>query len=213
MVPKKTVARLILYKRFLKQLIDDGVKNTYSHDIATKFGVTATQVRRDLMCVGYHGASRSGYDVKKLYDEILRFFINTEGKDVVLVGVGNLGRALLSYFSGGKSHIRVVAAFDNDEHKVGRVICGCRCYHINELKDFVDKNKIHTVMLCAPATAAQDIAVQLIKSGVKGILNFSPVRLNLSADVYIEDFDITMNLEKVMFFAGSNTGFEEKINV
>ncbi len=201
MTPEKTVERLSLYRRFLKQLKDDGVKNVYSHHLADLSKGTAAQVRRDLMLIGYNGSPQKGYDVAELIKHIDHFLHTDELVNVVLVGVGNIGRALLSYFRSGKSHINIIASFDTDETKTERVINNCECYHISKLSDFVREKNIKVSILTAPASEAQAIANIMVDSGIKGILNFAPVRLKVPQTVFVEDVDITMNIEKVLYFA------------
>lgn len=201
MTPAKTVERLSLYRRFLKQLKDEGVKNVYSHHLADLSRGTSAQVRRDLMLIGYNGSPQKGYDVVELIKHIDHFLHSEELINVVLVGVGNVGRALLSYFRSGKSHINIVASFDTDDSKTDRVINNCSCHHISKLSDFVREKNIKVSILTAPASEAQAIANVMVDSGIKGILNFAPVRLKVPQTVFVEDIDITMNIEKVLYFA------------
>ncbi len=201
MTPEKTVARLSLYRRFLKLAKDEGTSNVYSHQLADMVRGTSAQVRRDLMALGCSGSPQKGYDVNELIKHIDEFFNTSEVVDVILVGIGNIGRALLSYFKSGKSHINIVASFDSDRQKVDRVINNSKCYYIEELSKFVSENNIKTAILCVPASEAQQTADVLMHSGIKGILNFAPVRLKLPANIFVEDVDITMNIEKLVYFS------------
>lgn len=201
MTPEKTVARLSLYRRFLKIAKEDGVDNVYSHQLAEMVRSTPAQVRRDLMILGYNGSPQKGYDVSELIKHIDSFFNTEKIIDVILVGVGNIGRALLSYFRDGKSHIKIIASFDKDETKTGRVINNSRCYTMDDLKNIVAENNVKMAILSVPATDAQSIADILVENGIRGILNFAPTRLKVPADVFVEDVDITMNMEKVIYFS------------
>lgn len=201
MTPEKTVARLSLYRRFLKIAKEDGVDNVYSHQLAEMVRSTPAQVRRDLMILGYNGSPQKGYDVSELIKHIDSFFNTEKIIDVILVGVGNIGKALLSYFRDGKSHIKIIASFDKDETKTGRVINNSRCYTMDDLKNIVVENNVKTAILSVPATDAQSIADILVENGIRGILNFAPTRLKVPADVFVEDVDITMNMEKVIYFS------------
>ncbi|HOW17190.1 MAG TPA: redox-sensing transcriptional repressor Rex [bacterium] len=201
MTPEKTVARLSLYRRFLKIAKEDGVDNVYSHQLAEMVRSTPAQVRRDLMILGYNGSPQKGYDVAELIKHIDTFFNTEKIIDVILVGVGNIGRALLSYFRDGKSHIKIIASFDKDETKAGRVINNSRCYAMDDLKNIVAENNVKTAILSVPATDAQSIADILVENGIRGILNFAPTRLKVPSDVFVEDVDITMNMEKVIYFS------------
>ncbi len=201
MTPEKTLERLILYRRFLKQLKDDGVDNIYSHHLADLSGSTPAQVRRDLMITGYTGSPQKGYDVSELIKHIEKILNTEELINVVLVGIGNLGRALLSYFRSGKSHINIIASFDTDETKTDRIISNCTCLHTSKLAEFVRENKIKVGVLAVPASEAQNIANIMIESGIKGILNFAPIKIKAPQTVFVEDVDLTMNIEKVLYFA------------
>lgn len=201
MTPEKTVARLSLYRRFLKLAKEDGSSNIYSHQLADMVRGTSAQVRRDLMALGCNGSPQKGYDVDELIKHIDDFFNTAEVVNVILVGIGNIGRALLSYFKNGKSHINIIASFDSDRQKVGRVVNNSKCFHVDELSKFISENDIRTAILSVPASEAQPTADVLVHSGIKGILNFAPVRLKLPNNIFVEDVDITMNIEKLVYFS------------
>lgn len=201
MSSQKTVARLSLYRRFLKILVSEEKYSVFSHELGKLSGVTAAQVRRDLMSVGYTGNPSHGYKVIDLLNCIDEFFKSTESANIILVGIGNIGRALLSYFTQGKSSINIIAAFDTDKTKINRVINGCHAYHINEMSNFINEYKVKTAVLAVPAIYAQSTAELLCELGIKGIMNFTPVRVKLNEDIYVEDMDITMHLEKVLYYS------------
>ena len=200
-VPHRTVRRLSLYRRLLNRMYAEGVISVYSHELARMAGGTAAQVRRDIMSVGYAGSPKRGYDVKGLIEHIGSFLDAPEGQRVALVGVGNLGRAILSYFSGRRPRLAIAAAFDNDPAKTNRVIHGCRCYGDGEIQKVVKELGIDVAILTVPAREAQNTADALVEAGVSGILNFAPVPLRVPAGVYAEDIDMTMSLETVAYFA------------
>ena len=197
----RTIGRLSLYRRLLSSLLADGIKNTFSHQLAALAGVTAAQVRRDLMVIGYSGTTKRGYQVQELIGSIAQFLDAPSGQAVALVGVGNLGRAILSYFAGRRPHLSIVAAFDNDPQKTGRVIHGCHCYGLDDLPAVVAREDIHVGVITVPAMAAQAVAEMLVGAGARGLLNFAPVRLRVPHHTFVEDIDMTMSLEKVAFFA------------
>ena len=201
MTSGKTIGRLSLYRRVLYGLLAEGERSIYSHQLASLVGGTPAQVRRDVMAVGYTGSPSRGYDIQELAVGIGNYLDAAEGQGVALVGVGNLGRAILAYFSGRRPRLTIEAAFDNDPAKVGRAIHGCRCYSIKELGRVVREQGIQIGLITVPADAAQIVADRLCESGVRGLVNFAPVRLRLPEHVYVEDIDMTMSLEKVAFFA------------
>ncbi len=201
MISGKTVARLSLYRRILYSLRQEGEQNVFSHKLATMASGTAAQVRRDMMAIGYSGSPTRGYDVDELIKSIARFLDAPEGQHVALVGVGHLGQAILSYFPGRRPKLSIVAAFDADADRMGNSIHGCPCYPMEKLESVVKGLKIEIGILTVPAKAAQEVAERLCGAGVRGLLNFTPVRLQLPEGVDVEDYDITMCLEKVAYFA------------
>ncbi len=200
-IPDRTIERLITYRRLLQKQAVEGVISIYSHDLATLAHVKPVQVRRDLMEIGFSGSPSKGYGVQGLLDYISGILDMPGGTKAALVGAGNLGRALLSYFNGRSSTINVVAAFDVDTNIIGRVIAGCRCYDIQELGARAKEFGITIGIVTVPATQAQSAADALVEAGVTGILNFAPVPLRIRPDVYIVQVDITRALEKVAHFA------------
>jgi len=196
-----TVGRLSLYRRVLNDLIADDVPSVYSHELGKMAGVTAAQVRRDLMVVGYTGSSTRGYDVPALLESIRKFLDAPGGQGIALVGIGKLGRALMSYFAGRRPNLRIVAAFDVDPYKANRVIHGCRCYPMSEMASVVSEKGIRAAVLTVPASEAQTVADALATAGVTGILNFAPARLHMPRHVYVEYIDVTTAMETIAYFA------------
>jgi redox-sensing transcriptional repressor len=154
------------------------------------------------MALGYSGTPNNGYEVSALIDHITRRLYAEEGQRAALVGVGNLGRALLSYFGGGqRTRISLAAAFDVRPEKTGRVIAGCPCYPVEEMIDVVRREGISVGIVAVPVEAAQEAADGLVEAGVMGILNFAPTPVRAPRHVFVEDVDITIKLETVAFFA------------
>jgi len=197
----RTIGRLSLYRRMLNIVKAEGRPYVYSHQIAALCGVTPAQVRRDLMSIGYSGSPNRGYDTSELLWSIEDFLYDPKGQNVALVGVGNLGRAILAYFTGRRPRLSVVAAFDNDPAKHSRVILGCRCYPLDQIEPVVRAQEIRVGILTVPASAAQLVAERLVEAGVCGLLNFAPMALRLPLHVHVEDIDLAMSLEKVAFFS------------
>jgi redox-sensing transcriptional repressor len=201
MISDKTIGRLSLYRRTVDKLLADGRTHVYSHEIASVCGVTSAQVRRDLMPTGYSGSPKKGYSIPGLIQSIGSVLDDPEEQNVALVGVGNLGRAILAYFTGRRPNLSIVAAFDRDPNKVNRVILGCRCYPVEELEAVVTARGIEVGILTVPAAAAQPIAEGLVACGVRGLLNFAPVSLRVPPEVYVEDLDMAISLERAAYFA------------
>lgn len=197
----RTVGRLSLYRRLLSARDDEASKYIYSHELAAMSGGTAVQVRRDLMALGCTGNTAKGYSRAALVRRIGRFLDDPNGVNVALVGIGNLGRAILAFFAGQQIKLTVVAAFDKDPAKAGKVIHGCRCYRMDQLKRIAKQKDIRAGIIAVPVEAGPEAARQLAEAGVTGILNFAPVRLGLEAPVHVQDIDITTALETTAYFA------------
>lgn len=197
----KTIGRLCVYRRQIQRLKDEGKSNVYSHQLATLTGGSAAQVRRDLMAIGYSGTPYHGYRIEELAQSIASFLDDPDGQQVALVGLGNLGRAILAYFDGRRPNLTITAAFDIDPAKVDRVIHGCNCHDIAQLESITSRHKIAVGVICVPAREAQNVAEKLVISGVKAIVNFAPRRLHVPENIHVEDIDMTTALEKAAYFA------------
>lgn len=201
LVPYRTIGRLTLYWRILRDLALEGVTHIYSHDLAARSQVTAAQVRRDLMFVGYSGTPARGYDVAKLRDQIEAFVFPSEEQRAILAGVGNIGRALLSFFYGRRPNLKVVASLETNPDKFGRMIQGCPCYSIDKAADVIHDLGISVGIIAVPDGEAQYVCDIFVGAGIHGILNFARTALRVPPDVYVEDIDLAMALDRVAYFA------------
>jgi redox-sensing transcriptional repressor len=200
-VAEQTVERVSGYRTMLAELRESGATNAYSHEIAKCAGVSAAQVRRDIMTLGYSGSPQHGYGIEALIESIDAFLDAPQGQNVALVGVGNLGRAVGSYFLGRRPKLRLVALFDTDPGKYGRLIGGVRCYAQEQIVETIRGLDIGIAVLSVPASAAQKVAEACVAGGVCGILNFAPVALRVPPGVYVDNLDMARSLEKVAYFA------------
>jgi len=200
-VSRKTVGRLSLYRRLLAAEAGQPSGHVYSHTLADRVGVTASQVRRDFMAIGYGGSTAKGYDVPLLLEHIAAFLDPPEAQNMGLAGVGNLGRALLAFFARRRPTLSVVAAFEKDASKSGRVILGCPCHPIGALPERVPELGITVGIIAVPADEAQTVADAFVNAGVCGLLNFAPIPLSVQSSVCVEDVDLTTLLDTVAFFA------------
>jgi redox-sensing transcriptional repressor len=119
---------------------------------------------------------------------------------VAVIGIGNLGRAVTTYFVGKRSKLNIIATFDVDTTKIDRVISGVKCYPLGRLKEVVASHKISIAIVTVPADSATEVSAQLVEAGIKGILNFTTVPLNVSDGVYLDEYDMITSLEKVAYF-------------
>jgi redox-sensing transcriptional repressor len=203
-LPHKTVERLSQYRRSLLLILSKEKTHVFSHEIAQILHITPVQVRRDLMLIGYSGNLRRGYDIKELIEMIGNIIDTEKGQKVAVIGVGNLGKAFISYFKGKRTKLTIVAAFDINPDKVDRIYDGVPCYNISRIAEVMKKENITIGIITVPAEQAPTIAETLVFSGAKGILNYSPKPLNVSPSVYLEEYDMITSLEKVAFFAKKN---------
>jgi redox-sensing transcriptional repressor len=200
-VPYRTVGRLTLYWRILRDLSGQGPDFMHSHHLASKSGVTAAQVRRDLMILGYTGTPARGYDAKKLREHIEAFIFPATEQRAVIAGVGNIGRALLKFFLGRRPTLRIVASLEANPEKFGRMIHGCPCHSIDNAEDIIRDQGITVGIIAVPDNEAQYIADVFIKAGIRGILNFARTPLHVPLNVYVEYIDLAMSLDRVAYFA------------
>lgn len=199
-LPHKTIERLSQYRRALLICFEKGQTHIYSHEIAKIQHITAVQVRRDLMLIGYSGTLRKGYNVKDLIELIGQIIDDDKGIKVAIVGMGNLGRALINYFVGKRSKLSIVAGFDTNPDKIGNVMSGVPCYSAEEMNEIIARENIQIGIMTVPADFAVDVANNLVNAGIKGILNYTPKPVNVPKDVYLEEYDMITSLEKVAFF-------------
>jgi len=200
-VPYRTVGRLTLYWRILRDLTVEGQTHIYSHDLASRSRVTAAQVRRDLMVVGYSGTPARGYDVEKLLETIEKFVFPMEEQKAIIAGVGNIGRALLKFFLGRRPTLKIVASLEINPEKFGRMIHGCPCHSVENAEKVIRDQGITVGIIAVPDKEAQYVADVFVHAGVRGILNFARTALRVPSGVYVEDIDLAMSMDRVAFFA------------
>jgi redox-sensing transcriptional repressor len=198
-VPKAVVSRLSLYLRELHHLIAAGNATTSSGQLGQQLGFRDAQVRRDLAYFGHFGQPGVGYRCDELVAAIRKILGTDREWRVAMVGVGNLGRALLGYKGFGSQGFRIVAAFDVDLAKTGNKIEGVPVYSLDDLPQQVREQQIELGLVAVPATAAQHAADRLVAAGVSGILNFAPVTLNLPDRVSHVGVDLATELEQLCF--------------
>jgi redox-sensing transcriptional repressor len=209
-LPEKTIERLSVYRRTLLTCLGNGKNYIYSHELANLHNITAVQVRRDIMLIGYSTTLKKGYDVKALVDLIGEILDSQKAINVAVVGIGNLGRAITTYFKGKRSKLQIVAAFDTDPEKVNRVISGVKCYSMNDLKQVITEQNISIAILTVPPDYASPVAENLVNGGVQGILNYTSVPVNVSSDIVIENYDMTTSLEKVAYYVKQKTEVDQQ---
>lgn len=198
-IPEKTIERLSEYRRTLLACHRQGITHIFSHVLAGMHGITAVQVRRDLMLIGFSSDTKKGYDVKVLIDFISRILDSDRPVNVAVIGMGHLGQAITKYFNGKGLNLRITAAFDVDPSKVDSSIDNIPCYHMDRFERVVEEGDISIVIVSSPTKVAPDLVVPIINAGIKGVLNFTSTRLNMPQGIFVENYDITTLLEKVAY--------------
>ena len=199
-IPEATVARLPLYLRSLVDMTDRGMQTISSEGLAEAAGVNSAKVRKDLSYLGSYGTRGVGYDVEYLIYQISRELGLTQDWNCVIVGVGNLGRALANYRGFGERGFRVSALVDIDESKVGKPVDSMVIEDFADLERIVKEREISIGIVATTAGAAQDAADRLVSAGVKSILNFAPTVLQVPDDVSLRKVDLSIELQILSFY-------------
>ena len=199
--PEACVARLSLYVRELTRLGAQRVGFVSSQRLAQQLGLTDAQVRRDLSTFGQFGTSGRGYEVQRLHDR-LTSILGVAGRtwNVALAGVGNLGSALLAYRGFRERGFLFRVAVDAEPQKVGRTIQGLVVAPAHQLTELVKKQEVHIGVIAVPVESAQGVCNQLIAGGVRAIVNFAPVRLEVPSSVWLRSVDLAIELESLAFY-------------
>ncbi len=199
-LPEKTVERLSEYRRTLLRCQKQGITHIFSHVLAGMHGITAVQVRRDLMLIGFSSDTKKGYDVKVLADFISDILDSQQPMNIGVIGMGHLGQAITKYFNSKGLKLKIVAAFDIDPDKVGTTIDDIPCYSMDEFEASVAELDINIVIISCPTSKAEQTVVPIVNAGIKGVLNFTSKPLNFPLGIVVENYDITTLLEKVAYF-------------
>lgn len=197
----RTVGRLSIYRRVLNQLSADGINRLFSRDLATMAGVSASQVRQDLMNVPTNGTPQNGYSVEELTQAVVNCLGTCQAIPVVMLGAGHLGQALLHYFHTTHPHLEMKAVFEINPNMVNKHLHDVPVYDILQLDSRVKSIQAKVAILALPAANAQAVADVLVSAGVCSILNFTPTRLQLPGHVFVENNDIQLSLERVAYYA------------
>jgi redox-sensing transcriptional repressor len=200
-ISSRSIERLCIYRRALLAGGEGLGPTVFSHQVAAACQLTAAQVRRDLMAIGYSGSPNTGYEVRRLLKSIAVLLDPPEERGVAIVGMGYLGRAIATYLVGRLPTIRLAAAFDVDTNKIGQTYNGVICHSVVDLSRVASECNISLGILTVPGEVAQEAALMLSDAGIIGILNFAPVCLQLPKKTFVENIDMTVALGKVAFFA------------
>jgi redox-sensing transcriptional repressor len=199
-IPDATIARLPRYHRALLELGAAKAATVSSDELADLAGFNAAKVRKDLSYLGTYGTRGVGYDVDNLRRQIGRELGLTESWPVVIVGIGNLGRALATYSGFATRGFRIAALLDADPSKAGSVVGTLAVRKTSELQAIVEAEQVAIGIIATPGVAAQDVADQLVAAGIKSILNFSPAVLNVPEGVAVRGVDLAVELQVLSYY-------------
>ena len=201
-IPAPAVKRLSLYLRQLEAFHANDRETVSSRELGGALNLTDAQVRKDLAYFGQFGHPGVGYRVPELITRVRRILGTDKVSGVLLVGVGNLGRALLSFRGFAKRGFEIAAAFDNDPSKIGIAIDGAnpiRVQPLSELAATAKRQAIRVGVLTVPAGSAQAVADEMVGAGIRAILNFAPVRIRVPAEIAVSSVDLGVHLEQLSF--------------
>ncbi len=198
-VPQAVVSRLSLYLRELQHLVRDGHETTSSTQLGRLLGFTDAQVRKDLAYFGQFGYPGIGYRCAELITAIKKILGTNQSWNLAIVGMGNLGRALIGYRGFHQQGFEIVAGFDTDPEKIGTHIEGVEVFHLDNASQIIQDKKIRMAIIAVPAVVAQRVADSLVTAGIEGILNFAPVTLALPKHIHTVGVDLAIELEQLSF--------------
>ncbi len=198
-IPEASIARLPLYLRSLQAMADRGVTTVSSEELAVVSGVNSAKLRKDLSHLGSYGTRGVGYEVAYLLYQVSRELGLTQGWAVVLVGVGNLGRALAGYGGFATRGFRVAALLDVDPHQVGERLGNLVVGHVDELERIVGEQGVAIGVIATPAAAAQAVCDRMVAAGIRSVLNFAPAVITVPAGVELRKVDLSTELQILAF--------------
>jgi redox-sensing transcriptional repressor len=199
-IPEATVQRLPIYLRALVDIAEGGATTVSSETLAEAAGVNSAKVRKDLSHLGSYGTRGVGYDVAYLIHQVRRELGLTQHWPIVIAGIGNLGHALANYKGFAERGFEIVALVDADRRTIGEVVAGVEIRDIAELKQIVVDHDISIGVICTPASAVQDVTDRMIEAGIRSILNFAPVVVNVPPGVSVRKVDLAIELQILAFY-------------
>jgi redox-sensing transcriptional repressor len=198
-VIKNSLKRIFLYRACLARLKMMGVEKVFSYTLANETGVTSDQVRKDFSEFNIRGNKRGGYDINELLEVMETIFHKNKEHNLVLIGMGNLGNALSKYSRFVQRDMNIVATFDIDPFKQ-KIRSDITVYSMSRLKEIIDRFRVKVAILAVPEISAQEVADELIRHGIRGIVNFAPVLLKVPPEIIINNVNLCDELESVIYY-------------
>jgi redox-sensing transcriptional repressor len=199
-IPDIVISRLPVYLRALERLAQDGHEVTSSHELGKHLGISSAQIRKDLSHFGGFGKQGTGYKIKYLTDQLRQVLRIEQEWDIALVGAGDLGSAVARYRGFTHRGFRIAYIFDAAPEKVGRHLGTFDVHPMEDLQSIIRQNRIKIAMIAVPAENAQKVADLLIEAGVKALLNYAPINLNVPDDVHVQYIDPVIHLQRMTYY-------------
>ena len=199
-IPDIIIGRLPIYMRALQRMSENGAQTTSSQELGEHVGISAAQIRKDISQFGEFGKQGTGYHIPYLLDKLRSILKVDRVWDVALVGAGDMGHALARYQGFLDRGFQIVMVFDNDAQKVGEKVGDFVVHDMALLAEAIRKAGVKMAMLTVPAVAAQGVADELVKAGVKAILNYAPISLNVPPDVKVQHIDPASHLQRMTYY-------------
>ena len=206
---KKTIVRISRYKNALYRFKTLGLNRVFSDNLAEAVGVTSAQVRKDFSIFGIMGNKRGGYQIDELIGQLNEVLGKHDICKVIIVGMGNIGSALIRYKGFEKESIDIIAGFDNDYSRLAPH-APIPIYHIDTMEEFIKKNKVTIGIIAVPDMVAQQVMDRMAAAGIRGVLNFAPIRLQAPEDCFLNSVNLVPELESVIYFSSNNAARDKK---
>jgi redox-sensing transcriptional repressor len=199
-IPDIIIGRLPVYLRALQRMADSGLKTTSSQELGEHVGISAAQIRKDISQFGEFGKQGTGYSIQFLLDKLREILKVDRIWDVALIGAGDMGHALANYQGFKNRGFRIVAIFDSNKDKVGNKIGDFTIDDADRMIDKIKAGGIKIAMLTVPAASAQEVADKVVQAGVKAILNYAPISLNVPNNVKVQHIDPSTHLQRMTYY-------------
>lgn len=199
-IPKIVISRLPIYIQALNQLLRDNKTVISSMELGEILGITSSQIRKDLSHFGGFGKQGTGYDIILLMESLREILNLNQIWQIVVVGVGHIGQALLNYDGFGRKGFEIVAAYDNSPAVIGKKIGGIEVLSVDQMEEQICSKQIDIAAIAVPAEQAQQVCDRLVKCGIKAILNYAPVALDVPESVQVSAVDPVLELQKITYY-------------
>lgn len=199
-IPDIVIGRLPVYLRALTRLAVEGHEVTSSHELGRRLGISSAQIRKDLSHFGGFGKQGTGYQIAYLVEQLRQVLKVDQEWEVAIIGAGDLGTALLHYKGFSDRGFRIACVFDNSPQKIGKKIGEFDIHAIDDMQKVIQDRGIKIAMIAVPAEKAQEVADKLIEAGVRAILNYAPMTLNVPLDVKVQYIDPVVQMQRMTFY-------------